>query len=143
VSSLNKTLFLKLAHYVLFMVRNCVTISGMDCELKNSVKQPLQIIFGAGNKGRMLLRVLEQGGEGHSTHCFIDSDPAKWGCTIGSCLVYPPDYLITLPRHSFRVLVAVGPGYFDVRDRLLGYGLIENVDFVDARIAPASSSALD
>jgi O-methyltransferase len=125
------------------MVRNCVSMLRMDCEFMNFLKQPQQIIFGAGNKGRMLLRMLEQGGGSPSIHCFIDSDPAKWGSSIGSYLVYPPDYLITLARHSFRVLVAVGPGYSEARDRLTGYGLAENVDFVDACIAPATPSALD
>ncbi len=115
----------------------------MDYEIKNSMKQPLQIIFGAGNKGRMLLRILEQGGEVPNIHCFIDSDPAKWGSKIGCCLVYPPDYLVTLPRHSFKVLVAVGAGFSEVRDRLKGFGLVENVDFVYACITPASLSALD
>jgi hypothetical protein len=62
---------------------------------------------------------------------------------IGSCLVYPPDYLITLPRHSFKVLIAVGSGFSEVRDRLLGFGLIENVDFVNASITPVSLTALD
>jgi O-methyltransferase len=107
------------------------------------MNRSLQIIFGAGNKGRMLLRMLQKGGPDSAINCFIDSDPGKWGSTIGNCPVYAPDYLLTLPRHSFRVLVAVGPVYFDVRDRLISYGLIENVDFFDAAITPASPSSLD
>lgn len=89
------------------------------------------------------MRILEQDGKNPFAHCFIDSDPIKWGNMIGSCPVREPDYLLTLPRHSFKVLVAVGPGYSEVRDRLTGYGLTENVDFIDACITPASPSALD
>lgn len=112
----------------------------MHCDEK--MNRSIRIIFGAGNKGRMLLRMLE-GEPDRTVCCFIDSDPGKWGSTIGNCPVYAPDYLLTLPRHSFKVLVAVGPGYSDARDRLIGYGLIENQDFVDAAMTPASPSALD
>lgn len=89
------------------------------------------------------MRIVEQGGGNPVLHCFIDSDPVKWGSMIDGYPVREPGYLLTLPRHSFRVLIAVGPGYSDVRDMLLGWGLIEDADFVDARIAPAASSAMD
>jgi O-methyltransferase len=114
---------------------------GMLCEKR--MNQSFKIIFGAGNKGRMLLRMLEKGEPDRAVYCFLDSDPGKWGSKIGDCPVHAPDYLLTLPRHSFKVLVAVGPGYSQVRARLASYGLIENVDFVDAAITPALPSALD
>ncbi len=107
------------------------------------MNRPLQIIFGAGNKGRMLLRSLEKIGENGGIHCFIDNDPAKRGNKIGNLPVLDPDYLTTLPPHSFKVLVAVGPGYSEVRERLMDYGLTEHVDFVDTCITPIDLSDFD
>ncbi|HTP65999.1 MAG TPA: TylF/MycF/NovP-related O-methyltransferase [Geobacteraceae bacterium] len=105
--------------------------------------RPLLIIFGAGNKGRMLLRTLEKSGDNSGIHCFIDSDPAKRGNKIGNLPVLDPDYLTTLPPHSFRVLVAVGPGYAQVRERLIDYGLTELVDFEDVCVTPLPLADLD
>ncbi len=108
-----------------------------------SMNRPLQIIFGAGNKGRMLLRSLEKNCENGGIHCFIDNDPGKRGSKIGNLPVLDPDYLTTLPPHSFTVLVAVGPGYAEVRERLIDYGLTENVDFVDTCITPIELADFD
>jgi O-methyltransferase len=107
------------------------------------MNRQLRIIYGAGNKGRMLLRLLENGEPDSGVHCFIDNDQGKWGIMIGNYPVRQPDYLLTLPRESFRVLVAVGPGYHEVRDKLVGYGLSEHLDFVDACIIPASLADMD
>lgn len=107
------------------------------------MNRPLKIIFGAGNKGRMLLRSLEMNGDNGGIHCFIDNDPSKRGKKIGNLPILDPDYLTTLPPHSFRVLVAVGPDYAGVRERLLEYGLTEHLDFVDTCITPIELSDFD
>jgi len=113
-------------------------------QMKPSVNRPLRIIFGAGNKGRMLLRVLNMPLNGDSgVLCFIDSDPQKWGSKVEDCPVMAPEYLLTLPMHSFMIYVAVGPGYDQVRDILTGYDLTENVDFVDAGITPMALTELN
>jgi O-methyltransferase len=113
-------------------------------QMKSSVNRPLRIIFGAGNKGRMLLRVLNMPLNGDSgVLCFIDSDPQKWGSKVEDCPVMAPEYLLTLPMHSFMIYVAVGPGYDQVRDILTGYDLTENVDFVDAGITPMALTELN
>ena len=107
------------------------------------MKRQLRIIFGAGNKGRILLRTLGKADAVEGVHCFIDSDPARWGSTVEGVPVRQPGYLLTLPLHSFKVFVAVGPGYPEVCDLLTGYGLTGDVDFVDARINPISHVEID
>lgn len=107
------------------------------------MNETLQIIFGAGNKGRMLVRMLEKGEAEAGAHCIVDNDPGKWGTAIGKCPIREPKYLLTLPRGSFRVHIAVGPAYPEVRDKLIGYGLTEHLDFFDACITPARLSDLD
>ena len=107
------------------------------------MKRSLRIIFGVGNKGRMLLRLLENGEKDSGVHCFIDSDSEKWGSSIEGCAVREPEYLRTLPVHSFIVHVTVGTGYHEVREKLISFGLTEHVDFVDACIIPASLADMD
>jgi O-methyltransferase len=92
----------------------------------------------------MLLRGLNTPENGENgVLCFIDSDPKKWGSRIEDCPVMEPEYLLTLPMHSFMVYVAVGPGYGEVRDLLASYDLTENEDFVDAGIAPVPLTELN
>jgi O-methyltransferase len=107
------------------------------------MKEPLIIIFGAGNKGRMLLRTFANSSVKGRVHCFIDSDPARWGDTIGSLPVRKPGYLKTLPVGSFKVYVAVGAGFDQVCKLLVSYGLTEGKDFVDARIKANDLAELD
>jgi len=103
-----------------------------------------KIIFGTGNKGRMLLRVFNAHQEGqNAVHCFVDNDSTKWGTEIEGCRVKEPAYLLTLPLHSFIVYVAVGPAYPEVRDMLKSYGLMEHEDFVDSSISPKRLSEID
>ncbi len=120
-----------------------LTEKGIRGHERLSANRPLQIIFGAGNKGRMLLRSLEKKCDNGGIHCFIDNDPGKRGSKIGNLPVLDPDYLTTLPPHSFTVLVAVGPGYAEVRERLIDYGLTEHVDFVDTCITPIELADFD
>ena len=107
------------------------------------MNRQLRIIYGAGNKGRMLLRLLEIGEQDSGVHCIIDNDSEKWGSSIEGCVVRESEYLRTLSVHSFIVHVAVGSGYHEVRDKLISYGLTEHVDFVDACIIPASLADMD
>lgn len=117
---------------------------GNSMQIESTVQQPIKIIFGAGNKGRMLLRMLNTPGNGsRGVLCFIDSDPNRWGSKIEDCPVMAPEYLLTLPLRSYLVYVAVGPGYGEVRDILAGYDLTEDVDFVDACITPTVLSEMD
>jgi len=103
----------------------------------------LRIIYGAGNKGRMLLRLLENVEQSSRVHCFIDSNSEKWGSSIDGREIRGPEYLRTLSIHSFIVHIAVGTGYHEVRDRLISYGLTENVDFVDGCIIPVPLADID
>ena len=107
-------------------------------QMKSSVNRPLRIIFGAGNKGRMLLRVLNNACKwGQRRSLLHRQRPAEVGeSRLKIARLWAPEYLLTLPMHSFIVYVAVGPGYDQVRDILTGYDLTENVDFVDACITP-------
>ena len=89
----------------------------------------------------MLARMLELD-EKVTVHCLIDSDPQKWGKTIDGHAVREPAYLRTLRRHSFKVFVAVGPQYPEVRDTLFNFGLTEGADFVPAGITAAALADL-
>jgi O-methyltransferase len=107
------------------------------------MKEPLIIIFGAGSKGRMLLRTFANSSDKGRVHCFIDSDPARWGDTIGSLPVREPGYIQTLPVGSFKVFVAVGVGFAQVCELLESFGLAEATDFVDARIKASDLSNME
>lgn len=98
------------------------------------MNEPLLIIYGAGNKGQMLARMLNQEDK-RAVHCLVDADPQKWGKNIEGYVVREPAYLRTLCRHCFKVFVAVGSRYPEVRATLTGFGLTEGVDFVPAGIA--------
>ena len=105
--------------------------------------KPLQIVFGAGTKGRLLARLLAQDAGTGGVHCFLDSDPARWGEDLETVPVHPPAYLDRLPRGSFRIHVAVGRGYGEVRRDLEARGLRAPDDFAPAQLAPAALAELD
>ena len=105
--------------------------------------EPLQIVYGAGTKGRMLVRMLSARSGGGGVHCLLDGDPARWGDEIEAVPVRSPDYLHDLERGSYRVHVAVGRGYAEVRRQLEGLGLREAEDFHRADLAPATLAEID
>ncbi|HHQ4547283.1 TPA: polysaccharide biosynthesis protein [Aeromonas veronii] len=56
------------------------------------------LIYGAGSSGRQLQMALLQGNEFYPV-AFVDDDPAKQGCVIQGCTVYPSAQLPTLIDH--------------------------------------------
>lgn len=103
----------------------------------------LQIVYGAGTKGRMLVRMLSRGSGAGAVHCLLDADPARWGQQLDAVPVRSPDYLRSLERGSFHVHVAVGRGYAEVQHYLEGLGLRQPDDFAPAALAPAGLEELD
>jgi len=103
----------------------------------------LQIVYGAGTKGQMLVRMLSRKSGAGAVHCLIDSNPAHWTGEFERVPVHPPEYLRRLPRGSFRVHVAVGRGYSEVRRKLKEMGLREPDDFAPAMLAPATLAELN
>jgi len=97
---------------------------------------PPRIIYGAGCQGISLFRQLEDDFEPPVIHCFVDSDPEKQGGSINGVPVYAPDYLKTRIPGTYRVLVAVGSHYGQIRKYLENLGWEEHNHFEDASPRP-------
>jgi len=106
----------------------------LRCKAHHLLEGPLAaspplVVWGAGQTGRKLSRLLIAGGA--AVEAFVDIDPGKIGGTVRDRPVVGPEELPSLLRRQPVVLVAVASrgARALIRHRLVGLGLVEGHDF--------------